>query len=80
MAFRLSALRRRRLQRKQEFQDLIYRYINYGSITDTVDCAGGWNSDSFNFDKLYSNDIMLGLRWTCCELPPPPLLPLRSRG
>lgn len=59
--------------------DLTYRYLNYGSITDTVDCFGGCNSDSFKFDNLYSNDIMLGLRWTCCELPAPPP-PLRSRG
>jgi opacity protein-like surface antigen len=59
--------------------DLTYRYLNYGSITDTVDCNGGCNPDSYKFDNLYSHDIMLGLRWTCCELPPPPP-PLRSRG
>lgn len=76
--------------------DLTYRYLNYGSITDTVDCYGGCNPDSFKFDNLYSHDIMLGLRWTCCEVPapppppryvytpPPPVYtpppPLRSRG
>jgi opacity protein-like surface antigen len=70
--------------------DLTYRYLNYGSITDTVDCNGGCNPDSYKFDNLYSHDIMLGLRWTCCELPappryvytppPPPPPPLRSRG
>lgn len=76
--------------------DLTYRYLNYGSITDTVDCFGGCNPDSFKFKDLYSNDIMLGFRWTCCEepaLPPPPRYvytppppvyapppPLRSRG
>jgi len=61
--------------------DLTYRYLNYGDITDTVDCFGGCNPDSFKFKNLYSNDIMLGLRWTCCELPPPPPPPpLRSRG
>lgn len=59
--------------------DLTYRYLNYGSITDAVDCNGGCNPDSYKFDNLYSNDFMLGLRWTCCELPPPPP-PLRSRG
>jgi opacity protein-like surface antigen len=53
--------------------ELAYRYLNYGSITDTVDCNGGCNADSFKFKNLYSNDIMLGLRWTCCEVPPPPL-------
>lgn len=76
--------------------DLTYRYLNYGSITDTVDCFGGCSSDSFKFDNLHSHDFMLGLRWTCCELPapppryvyappppayvPPPPPPLRSRG
>ncbi|MEJ2375414.1 MAG: outer membrane beta-barrel protein [Pseudolabrys sp.] len=58
--------------------DLTYRYLNYGSITDTVDCFGGCNPDSFKFDNLYSNDIMLGLRWTCCDVAPPP--PLETRG
>jgi opacity protein-like surface antigen len=65
--------------------DLAYRYLNYGSITDTIDCVGGCNADSYKFSNLYSHDIMLGLRWTCCELPPPPPAytpppPLRSRG
>jgi opacity protein-like surface antigen len=66
--------------------DLAYRYLNYGSITDTVDCIGGCNADSYKFSNLHSHDIMLGLRWTCCELPPPPPQyvytpppPLRSR-
>ena len=68
--------------------DLTYRYLNYGSITDTVDCAGGCNPDSFEFKNLYSNDIMLGMRWTCCDIAPPPRVvyrpppppPLESRG
>lgn len=71
--------------------DLSYRYLNYGSITDTVDCAVGCAQDSFKFDKLTSHDIMLGLRWTCCETPEPPRQvyippapvytpPLRSKG
>lgn len=67
--------------------DLAYRYLNYGSITDTVDCSVGCTPDSFKFSNLYSHDIMLGLRWTCCELPPPPPQyvytpppPLRSGG
>jgi opacity protein-like surface antigen len=73
--------------------ELTYRYLNYGSITDTVDCSVTCTHDSFKFDNLHSNDIMLGLRWTCCEteqapryvytppsyVPPPPP-PLRSRG
>ena len=48
--------------------ELAYRYLNYGSITDTVDCVGGCNPDSFKFSNLYSHDIMLGLRWTCCDV------------
>jgi opacity protein-like surface antigen len=69
--------------------DLSYRYLNYGSITDTIDCIGGCSPDSYKFGNLYSQDIMLGLRWTCCETapppryvytPPPPPPPLSSRG
>jgi opacity protein-like surface antigen len=52
--------------------DLTYRYLNYGSITDTIDCYGGCNADSYKFKDLYSNDFMLGLRWTCCDTAPPP--------
>jgi opacity protein-like surface antigen len=51
--------------------DLTYRYLNYGSITDTVDCSVTCSQDSFKFDKLQSHDIMLGLRWTCCDFAPP---------
>jgi opacity protein-like surface antigen len=72
--------------------DLTYRYLNYGSITDTVDCNITCTHDTFKFGKLYSNDIMLGLRWTCCDTAPPapryvyqpqpymPPPPLQSRG
>jgi len=68
--------------------DLTYRYLNYGSITDTIDCIGGCIADSYKFSNLSSHDLMLGLRWTCCEAPPPPRYvytpppppPLHSRG
>jgi opacity protein-like surface antigen len=72
--------------------ELAYRYLNYGSITDTVDCSVGCHPDSFKFSNLYSHDFMLGFRWTCCDTappppqyvytPPPPVYtpPLRSRG
>lgn len=52
--------------------DLTYRYLSYGEVTDTIDCAGGCNADSYKFSNLHSHDIMLGLRWTCCEVAPPP--------
>lgn len=75
--------------------DLTYRYLNYGSVTDTVDCIGGCIADSYRFSNLTSHDIMLGLRWACCDFgpsappppryvyappPPPPPPPLQSRG
>jgi len=47
--------------------ELAYRYLNYGSITDTIDCVGGCNPDSYKFGNLSSHDIKLGFRWTCCE-------------
>jgi opacity protein-like surface antigen len=71
--------------------DFTYRYLNLGSITDTVDCIGGCNPDSYKFGNLYSHDFMIGMRWTCCEAPaadryvyapppPPPPPPLHSKG
>jgi opacity protein-like surface antigen len=52
--------------------DFTYRYLNYGSITDTIDCNVTCTHDSFKFKDLYSNDFMIGLRWTCCDTAPPP--------
>jgi len=61
--------------------DLTYRYLNYGSITDTVDCNVTCTKDSFKFGSLHSHDIMLGLRWICCEAPQyVEERPLRSKG
>jgi opacity protein-like surface antigen len=63
--------------------DFTYRYLNYGSITDTIDCIGGCNPDSYKFGNLFSHDIMLGLRWTCCDVEQPRYVytpPLRSKG
>jgi opacity protein-like surface antigen len=59
--------------------DLTYRYLNYGSVTDTIDCTGGCNPDSYKFGNLSSQDIMLGVRFLL--LPEPmPVMPLMSRG
>ena len=52
--------------------DLTYRYLNYGSAADTIDCNGGCGGTDFTFKNLHSQDIMLGLRWTCCDVPTPP--------
>lgn len=43
--------------------ELAYRYLNYGSVTDAIDCAGGCNPDSYKLHSLSSNDLMLGMRW-----------------
>ncbi len=43
--------------------ELAYRYLNYGSITDTINCTGGCHPDSYKFHNLSSNDFMLGFRW-----------------
>lgn len=51
--------------------DLTYRYLNYGSAKETVDCAGASGCNDYTFKNLHSSDIMLGLRWTCCDLPSP---------
>jgi opacity protein-like surface antigen len=48
----------------QDFSvELAYRYLNYGSVTDTIDCTGGCNPDSYKLKNLSSNDLMLGVRW-----------------
>jgi opacity protein-like surface antigen len=75
--------------------ELSYRYLNYGSVTDTVDCIGGCSPDSYKFSNLSSNDFMLGMRWRfpvegvgvveqpasyTPPPPPPPQYPLSTRG
>ena len=69
--------------------DLTYRYLNYGTAKDTVDCNGGSGCNAFTFKDLHSNDIMLSLRWTCCDVEQPRYVsqppayappPLSSRG
>jgi opacity protein-like surface antigen len=58
--------------------DLTYRYLSYGTAKETVDCAGGSGCIDFQFKNLHSNDILLGLRWTCCELGPAPVRPVEQ--
>ncbi len=43
--------------------ELSYRYLNYGSVTDAIDCVPGCAADSYKFSNLSSNDFMLGMRW-----------------
>jgi opacity protein-like surface antigen len=63
--------------------ELAYRYLNYGSITDTINCIGGCHPDSYKWDNLSSNDLMLGFRWrfpTETGIVAPPQYPLSTRG
>jgi len=48
---------------KNFVMEMSYRYINYGSVTDAIDCVGGCSADSYKFSNLSSNDFMLGMRW-----------------
>jgi opacity protein-like surface antigen len=59
--------------------ELTYRYLNYGSTTDTIDCTGGCNPDSYKFGHFSSNDIMLGMRWMLNPVPAV-VAPLSTRG
>ena len=63
--------------------ELSYRYLDYGSITDSINCTGGCNPDSYRFGRLISQDFMLGVRWLLAPQPAPmvvPQPPLVSRG
>jgi opacity protein-like surface antigen len=71
--------------------DLTYRYLNYGSVSDIIDCNGGCGGTDYKMEKLYSHDFMIAFRWLCCETtpppkyvymppPPPPPPPLHSKG
>jgi opacity protein-like surface antigen len=61
--------------------ELAYRYLNYGSVKDSINCIGGAAvgcpaADTYKVDNLSSNDIMLGFRWrfpaaTGIVVPPP---------
>jgi len=59
--------------------ELAYRYLNYGSVTASINCIGGCNPDSYKVDHLNSNDLMFGMRW---RFPPAAgvAVPLSTRG
>lgn len=60
--------------------ELSYRYLNLGSVTDTINCIGGCNPDSYKWDNLTSQDIMIGFRWLLQPEAPPVVMPLSTRG
>ena len=43
--------------------EFAYRYLNYGSVSDQIDCYGGCNPDTYKLQNLTSQDFMLGMRW-----------------
>jgi len=58
--------------------ELAYRYLDLGSaITGGGSTfTGGTSARAFQFNNLTSQDVRLGVRWTCCDVepPPPPLI------
>jgi opacity protein-like surface antigen len=62
--------------------ELAYRYLDMGTA---VHGQGQFfdgtriGQSSFQFRDLTSQDVKLGVRWTCCDLPPPPP-PLIRKG
>jgi opacity protein-like surface antigen len=63
--------------------ELSYRYIDLGNAKSgtMVDFTGNNFDTPFEFRHLTSNDVRLGLRFTCCDFaPPPPPPPLQTRG
>jgi opacity protein-like surface antigen len=62
--------------------ELAYRYLDLGNAVtgkgDTFDGILGGRGRPFQFNDLTSQDIKLGVRWTCCDVPPP--APLVRKG
>jgi opacity protein-like surface antigen len=62
--------------------ELAYRYLDMGSAGHGYGASfDGSNAgpSSFRFRDLTSQDLRIGVRWTCCDLPPPPP-PLIRKG
>lgn len=64
--------------------ELAYRYLDLGSVGmgygSSFDGSNAGQS-SFQYKDLTSQDIRLGVRWTCCDVePPPPPPPLIRKG
>lgn len=61
--------------------ELAYRYLDMGTgIHGNGASFDGSNAgpSSFQFRDITSQDLRIGVRWTCCDLPPPP--PLVRKG
>jgi opacity protein-like surface antigen len=42
--------------------ELTYRYLSLGSVTDTINCIGGCNPNSYKWNNITSQDFMIGFR------------------
>jgi opacity protein-like surface antigen len=62
--------------------ELSYRYLNWGSVADSINCIGGCNPDTYKWDNLTSQDIMIGFRWLLQPEATPVVMPqpLSTRG
>jgi opacity protein-like surface antigen len=64
--------------------ELAYRYLDLGNAVtgkgDTFDGILGGRGRPFQFNDLTSQDIKLGVRWTCCDVPAPAPAPLIRKG
>jgi opacity protein-like surface antigen len=65
--------------------ELAYRYLDMGTgVYGNGSSYDGTNAgpSSFQFRDITSQDVRLGVRWTCCDLdtPPPPPPPLVRKG
>jgi opacity protein-like surface antigen len=63
--------------------ELAYRYLDMGTAVHGFGSSfDGTNAglSSFQFRDLTSQDIRLGVRWTCCDVEPPPPPPLIRKG
>jgi opacity protein-like surface antigen len=64
--------------------ELAYRYLDLGNAVtgkgDTFDGILAGRGRPFQFNDLTSQDIKLGVRWTCCDVPAPAPAPLVRKG
>jgi opacity protein-like surface antigen len=65
--------------------ELAYRYLDLGSaVTGSSNFAfsspGTLGTHAWTVNNLTSQDLRIGLRWTCCDVEPPPPPPLIRKG
>jgi opacity protein-like surface antigen len=65
--------------------ELAYRYLDLGSaVTGSTNfpysSPGTLGTHAWTVNDLTSQDLRVGLRWTCCDVAPPPPPPLIRKG